>query len=73
MNRTTRSKMPLWLAVVAFAVLLALLGYAGYLERQQLDIQQQQYCRMVAGGYWPDYAGSFEQDCTPAGDAEPAQ
>lgn len=58
-----------------FVVLLmvaaaALLRFGGTAE----DMEQRQYCRMVAlfeaegpDVGWPDYRGSFEQECTPEG------
>lgn len=48
------------------AVLLALLGLfglAGAMDYEDQQAEQEHYCEMVKGGYWPDYHGTYQSEC----------
>ena len=48
------------------AVLLALLGLfglAGAMDYEDQQAEQEHYCEMVKGGYWPDYHGTYRSEC----------
>lgn len=53
--------------VLVWAGITAVVVAAGYLDRDTLEMEQAHYCRMVHEGHWPDYAGSYATECTPAG------
>lgn len=59
-----------WLVVVCCVVAVVLLSnFSSYSD----DMEQKQYCEMVAmydeeaGIGWPDFKGTFEDECNPDG------
>lgn len=69
-----KHNMPWLHPALLVAAIVALVMIVGYFDRQALDMEQAQYCRMVAMNKqysdigWPDYAGSFDKECTPEGE-----
>lgn len=48
------------------AVLLALLGLfglAGAMDYEDQQAEQERYCEMVKAGYWPDFNGTYQDEC----------
>ncbi len=48
------------------AVLLALLGLfglAGAMDYEDQQAEQEHYCEMVKAGYWPDFNGTYRDEC----------
>lgn len=46
------------------ALLLASFGVLGAWDSEEAERQSQEYCEMVSKGAWPDFKGSFEEDCS---------
>jgi len=42
---------------------LALFGWVGQEDYKQAKQAQDQYCKMVRDGHWPDYEGKYAQWC----------
>lgn len=43
--------------------LLALLGLAGAMDYEDQQAEQERYCEMVKAGYWPDFNGTYRDEC----------
>lgn len=52
-----------WRTALALVFLAVALVVTGYLEKESLDVQLDEYCHHVSMGYWPDYAKRYEADC----------
>lgn len=63
---------PKFVALVAAALLLLLLVLSSKAEREE-EVEQRQYCDLVALGKadpdlgWPDFRGTFDKHCNPDG------
>lgn len=57
-----------WLLWAALAVLVLLLGLAGSMDAEDAVLAAELYCDHVHAGLWPDYLGSYAQQCTPDGE-----
>lgn len=48
---------------VVLLALLGLFGLAGAMDYEDQQAEQEHYCEMVKGGYWPDYQGTYRREC----------
>lgn len=51
--------------ILAALVMLALFGIVGELDLQAAEADQAHYCEMVKAGHWPDYQGTYRNECRP--------
>ena len=52
-------------STIALLVILALFGLVGQMDYDDAVDQQAQYCAMVKAGHWPDYQGTYRNECRP--------
>lgn len=51
--------------ILAALVMLALFGIVGKLDMQAAEADLAHYCEMVKAGHWPDYSGTYRNECRP--------
>ncbi len=47
------------------AALVLLLGLAGHMDYEDQQAEQERYCEMVKAGFWPDFNGTYRDECRP--------
>lgn len=50
---------------VVLLALLGLFGLAGAMDYEDQQADQAHYCEMVKAGHWPDYQGTYRNECRP--------
>lgn len=50
--------------IALLAALLAAFCVVGAMDYDDALLQQAEYCEKVAAGTWPDYQGTFKQECS---------
>ena len=45
------------------AALVLLFGLAGHMDYEDQQAEQAHYCEMVKAGYWPDFNGTYRDEC----------
>lgn len=45
------------------AALVLLFGLAGHMDYEDQQAEQARYCEMVKEGFWPDYRGTYRDEC----------
>jgi len=48
---------------VVLLTLLGLFGLAGQMDYEDQQAEQERYCEMVKAGYWPDFNGTYRDEC----------
>lgn len=49
--------------VAALAFVLILFGIVGGMDAEDAEASAEHYCQMVKDGVWPDYQGTYRQEC----------
>ena len=49
--------------VAALLALVLLLGLAGAMDYEDQQAEQERYCEMVKAGFWPDFNGTYRDEC----------
>ena len=49
--------------VAALLALLGLFGLAGAMDYEDQQAEQERYCEMVKEGFWPDFNGTYRDEC----------
>lgn len=47
------------------AALVLLLGLMGHMDYEDAKAEEANYCEMVKAGLWPDYRGTYRDECRP--------
>lgn len=50
---------------VVLLALLGLFGLAGTMDYEDQQAEQERYCEMVKSGYWPNFNGTYRDECCP--------
>ena len=49
--------------VVGLVAIIAAVIVVGMMDKQDAELEQQRYCNNVRDGVWPDYHGTFKDEC----------
>jgi len=48
---------------VVLLALLGLFGLVGAMDYEDQQAEQERYCEMVKVGFWPDFNGTYRDEC----------
>lgn len=49
--------------VVGLVAIIAAVIVVGMMDKQDAELEQQRYCNNVRDGVWPDYHGTYKDEC----------
>lgn len=49
--------------VIGLLFVIAAFIVVGMMDKQDAELEQQRYCNNVRDGVWPDYHGTFKDEC----------
>ena len=50
-------------ATLALVGVFLLLGLMGRMDYEDQQAEQERYCEMVKAGFWPDFNGTYRDEC----------
>lgn len=52
-----------WQHVAAAIIWVMMLGIVGRMDAEDAQLDVDHYCEMVKAGHWPDYQGTYRDQC----------